>query len=70
MNLSDPKPCFQTEFTRRACAKCGEYPAVVHIPTMQVGYYCQNVRRAAAAIRIRGRNDRLKRSWHHKEVLP
>ena len=39
--MSDPKPCFQTGFARRACAKCGEYPAVVHIPTMQVGYYCQ-----------------------------
>ena len=29
-----------------------------------MGYYCQSVRRAAAAIRIRGRSDRLKRSWH------
>jgi hypothetical protein len=57
VSVSDPKPCFQTGFARRACAKCAEYPAVVHIPTI--------ARRAAAAIRIQGRSDRLKGSWHH-----
>ena len=39
--MSDPKPCYQTVFARQACWKCGEDPTVVHIPTMQMGYYCQ-----------------------------
>jgi hypothetical protein len=41
VNMSNPKPCFQTGFSQHAGAKCGEHPAVVHIPTMQVGYYCK-----------------------------
>jgi hypothetical protein len=41
VNVSDPKSCFQTGSARQACAKCGKYPTLVHIPTMHVGYYCR-----------------------------
>ena len=39
--MPDLEVCFQTAFAQHACAKCGEHPAIVHLPTMLVGYCCQ-----------------------------
>jgi hypothetical protein len=36
-----PTPCFQIGLTRHACVKCGDITTAVHLPTMQVGYYCE-----------------------------
>lgn len=41
VKVSKLQPCFQTVFSVQACAKCGGRPTVVHIPTRQVGYYCE-----------------------------
>ena len=33
--------CYQSAWGRQICWKCGAWPSPVHIPTRQVGYYCE-----------------------------
>ena len=34
------RPCYQSTFAKRICGACGRIAGPVHMPTVQVGYFC------------------------------
>jgi hypothetical protein len=40
MRESKPAACYQSSRTDLKCRACGDRPAVIHIPTRHVGYFC------------------------------
>ena len=40
MSKDSIRTCYQSTFAKRICDACGKIAGPVHMPTMQIGYFC------------------------------